>query len=407
MRFFLNQPEFRISFLTIFLRSHILSAKMMLQYRDLAKLKTKKIMFEDVFAARDSVTLEHLKELSSKRRVIEDSINQTSFITEAIAREMYGGSTSRCEQERLRLEQYLPLLENFIYHVDFVGRNSQIDRWISQLKIQWSSVLGLSSFFNLTGPKFAQIDNLRFELGMTLFLYGAILRERALEFLPADLKQSAFIFREAAGVFDYLAHEVIPSIHPTPSTERPPEATPSVAAAISLICLAEAQAVYITKAEEIGNTGFGVLAKLHLGVAELLNDATTCLNSGVGEYKSISSRFLEFISSCTALHELRSQKYFAESLKTDGQVGVAIGVIRDAVNKAEKKMPGDYLWKSVCRREIENAADSLRKYESENEFVWHEKIPNGDELPLLQGNKIVKIEPYKPKRWERELAFKT
>lgn len=55
-------------------------------------------MFEDVIAVRDSVSLEHLKELSSKRRVIEDSINQTSFITEAIAREMSGGSTSRCEQ---------------------------------------------------------------------------------------------------------------------------------------------------------------------------------------------------------------------------------------------------------------------------------------------------------------------
>ncbi|WCJ24580.1 Endosomal targeting BRO1-like domain-containing protein [Euphorbia peplus] len=380
---------------------------MMLQFPELAKLKTKKIVFEDVFVARDSVSLEHLKELSSKRRVIQDSINQTSFLTEAIAREIYGGSTSRCQQERLRLEQYLPLLENFIYHVEFVGRNSQIDRWISQLKIQWSSVLGLSSFFNLTGLRFSEIGNLRFELGMTLFLYGAILRERAFEFLPSDLKQSAFIFREAAGVFYYLAHEVLPHIHPATSAEKPPEATPSVTAALSLICLADAQAVCITKAEEIGNTRFGVLAKLHLGVAELLYEATTCLNSGVGEYKSISSRFLEFILTCGALHELRSQKYFAESLKTDdGQVGVAIGVLRDALNMGQKKMPVDGLWKSVLRTEIKNAADILRKFESENEFVWHEKVPSGDELPLLQGNRIVKIEPYKSKRWERELAFK-
>jgi hypothetical protein len=58
----------------------------------------KQIVFEDVIAARDSATLEHLKELSSKRRVIEESINQTSYITEAIAREISGGLTSRCEQ---------------------------------------------------------------------------------------------------------------------------------------------------------------------------------------------------------------------------------------------------------------------------------------------------------------------
>ncbi|OAY47337.1 pH-response regulator protein palA/RIM20 isoform X2 [Manihot esculenta] len=380
---------------------------MMLQYRDLAKLKTKKIVFEDVIAVRDSVSLEHLKELSSKRRVIEDSINQTSFITEAIAREMSGGSTSRCEQERLRLENYLPLLENFISHADIVSNNSQMIRWTSQLKIQWSSVLSSSSFFNLTGPKFFQIDNLRFELGMALFLYGAVLRERALEFLPSDLKQSAFIYREAAGVFHYLAHEVLPSLHSAISAERPPEATSSVTSAISLICLAEAQAVYIRKAEETGNTGFGVLAKLHLGVAELLSEAVGALNSGIGEYKAISSRFLEFISSCKALHELRGHTYFSKGLKHDDQIGIAIGVLRDALSNVKRKMPGDDSWKTFFRKEIEHSADTLQKFEHENEFVWHEKIPSGDELPLLQGNEIVKIEPYRPKKWERELAFKT
>lgn len=51
-----------------------------------------------MIAASDSGTLEQLKELSSKRKAIEDSINASTFITEAIAREMSGGLTSRCEQ---------------------------------------------------------------------------------------------------------------------------------------------------------------------------------------------------------------------------------------------------------------------------------------------------------------------
>lgn len=354
----------------------------------------KQIVFEDVIAARDSATLEHLKELSSKRRVIEESINQTSYITEAIAREISGGLTSRCEQviysflneslakqngrfcllycvklalpfvcyliaklsskwwllcslclrwmnssikvilispsdivkshigdpefvslflnpcdvlwssknvvvielndsicmyftvvlvyvafnilfwvdnllkisqERLRLEHYLPLLENFISHADLISSNSQMVHWTSQLKIRWSSATSSSSFFDLRGPKFFQLDNLRFELH---FLYGATLRERASEFLSTggycwpllitsawllidilftaffivvDLKQSAFIFREAAGVFHYLAHEVIPSLQSPISAERPSEASPALSAAMSFICLAEAQ----------------------------------------------------------------------------------------------------------------------------------------------------------------------
>lgn len=55
-------------------------------------------MFEDIFAACDSATLEQLKELSSKRIAIEESIHESSSITEAIAREMSGGLVSRYEQ---------------------------------------------------------------------------------------------------------------------------------------------------------------------------------------------------------------------------------------------------------------------------------------------------------------------
>lgn len=114
----------------------------------------------------------------------------------------------------------------------------------------------------------------------------------------------------------------------------------------------------------------------------------------------------EFIFSCNALHELRSQKFLADGLKIAGQVGVAVGVLRLALSNITKKMPGEESWKSVFRKEIDDVSEMLRKFEHENEFVWHEKIPHGDELPLLQGNKIVSIIPYNPKRWERELAFK-
>lgn len=106
------------------------------------------------------------------------------------------------------------------------------------------------------------------------------------------------------------------------------------------------------------------------------------------------------------MHELRSQNYLAKGLRNDGQVGLAIGVLRDALINTKQIMPVEDLRKAVFREEIENAMDTLRKFEHENEFVWHEKIASGDELPLPQGSKIVKIEPYRPQKWERELAFK-
>ncbi|GAV59165.1 BRO1 domain-containing protein [Cephalotus follicularis] len=378
---------------------------MMLLYPDPAKLKTKKIVFEDAYAARDSATLEHLKELSSRRKVLEESINESSSITPAIAREISGGLTSRYQQDLQRLEQYLPLLENLFFQVNLVSSNLHMIQWTSKLKIRWSSALSSSSFFNLGGPKFCQIDNLQFEHGMALFLYGAILRERAVEILPSDMVQSATLFREAAGVFHYLACEVLPTLQPALSAETPLETIPSISTVMQLICLAEAQAVTIRKAEGNGST-VSLLAKLHYGVADLLGEAAQVLYAVTGERKDISSRFVDFISSCRALHTLRGQIYVAESLKIAGQIGVGVAVLREALINVKNKMPGEESWIAVFKKEIDHLSDTLRKLEHENEFVWHEKIPSGDGLPFPQGNKIVNIIPYHPKRWERQLAFK-
>ncbi|PSR91195.1 BRO1 domain-containing protein [Actinidia chinensis var. chinensis] len=378
---------------------------MMLRYTEPAKLKTKKIIFEDVYPARDSGTLVQLKELSSKRRAMEESINESRFITEAIAREISGGLNSHSEQDIQKLELYLPLLENLVYHVDLVSDNPRMVRQTSDLKIRWSSALSSSSFFPLTGPKFFQIDNLRFELGMTLFLYGAMLRELASEVLSVDLVQSATLFRKAAGVYHYLAHEVLPRLQSVLSPERPPEATSSVSSVMSLICLAEAQAVTIRKAEEKGNTG-GLLSKLHYGVAQLLDEATVILHSATKECKDFSARLVEFISSCKALHELRSYKSLAEGLKDAGQIGVAVGILHHALNYVQKKMPGEESWRLVFKQEIDEVAALLRKYEHENEVVWYEKIPPHDELPIPEGKKIVSHIAYHPQRWERALVFK-
>ncbi|KAG0565453.1 hypothetical protein KC19_8G191300 [Ceratodon purpureus] len=67
---------------------------MLLRFQDPVKLKTKRVVYEENYYARDSGTLEQLKELSTKRQAIEESINGSSKITPAIAREMAGGITS-------------------------------------------------------------------------------------------------------------------------------------------------------------------------------------------------------------------------------------------------------------------------------------------------------------------------
>lgn len=122
----------------------------------------------------------------------------------------------------------------------------------------------------------------------------------------------------------------------------------------------------------------------------------------------ISSWFVqEFVSTCKAVHELRSYKYLAESLRTDSQIGFALGILQHVQITTQKiKLPSKESWRSVLKQEVDSVTGLIGKYEYENSFVWNYKIPPRHELPTLEGKKIVNIIPYQPLRWERPISFK-
>ncbi|KAL7149317.1 hypothetical protein ABFS83_05G031400 [Erythranthe nasuta] len=373
---------------------------MMISYSSPAKLKTKPIIYENVIVASGSFTLEQLKELSAKRKAIEDFINENSFIPEAIAREMSGGLTSRCEQDIQKVESYLPLLENLVRHIDLNQGHAQVKRWISELKIRWCSGLIQPPIFQ--GPKFYQINDVRFELVMTLYVYAALLRERALEILPSDLVQSRNLFRKAAGVYVYVNELVSIALW---TGEMPPEATRTVSSIMSLICVADAQAVTARRGEENSNT-VGLLAKLHCGVKEILVEAIGTFQNSTEVCKDISPRFLDFMWSCKILHEMLNCKYFVEGLKSDDKVGAAIGYLRLSIANAKKSQPREDSSKLVHKQVIDDLIRLLQKYEYENNFVGQQRVPDKDELPFPEAIRIVSHVPFEPQRWERELVFR-
>ncbi|KAL9997697.1 putative BRO1 domain-containing protein [Helianthus debilis subsp. tardiflorus] len=355
------------------------------------------MVFEAVFGAEDSGTLEQLKELSSKRVNIESMYKNKSV----------PGPNAECEQDIQKLELYLPSLDNLVQHVDFLGyKDPRVIRLISNLKIKWTSPLSSTCSLNIMGPKFFQVDSLRFELGLVLFFYGSLLRERASQVLDTDLVQSATLFRKAAGVYQYLGHDVLPFIRAKLSPHGPPEATSSVSSVMSLICLAEAQMVTIMKAEE-KKTADGLLSKLHYGVVQLLDEATDSYSTAAKECKEISPGLMDYISCSKALHKLRSYKHMAEGVKTEGQMGTAIGLLKRALNsKVQKNVGGLESWRKVIKQDMNALTELLRRYEHENDFVWSEKVPCDEHLPMLQGKKIATCIPYCPARWERTLKLK-
>lgn len=64
-------------------------------------------MFEKSLQANGPTTLTECKDLSSKRKAIEDSVNRTSNVTDATAREMNRGLTSSCDQVKEKEKKLL------------------------------------------------------------------------------------------------------------------------------------------------------------------------------------------------------------------------------------------------------------------------------------------------------------
>ncbi|GBG85160.1 hypothetical protein CBR_g39725 [Chara braunii] len=262
---------------------------MLLRYRDLSKLQTKKVVFEESYYAKDSATLELLRELTTKRRAIEEVLNGRTNIP-ATETAMAGGITSPAMQKLHKCDQYIPFLANLVEHVvPEVESNAQLRQWTLDLKIRWTSVVSGSSGRGLLGPKFFRIDDLRFELCMTMWVYAAFLREQAYDVVDDDLAAASRYLNRAAGVFAFLAEKVLPPWEPALPAVRPPEVTVAAAKWMQTVCLAEAQGAFARRGE-VMKMRTSVLAKLHFGVLKLVEEVQEKMSEDSSSYVDISEK---------------------------------------------------------------------------------------------------------------------
>ncbi|GAB2231050.1 hypothetical protein Droror1_Dr00027337 [Drosera rotundifolia] len=158
--------------------------------------------------------------------------------------------------------------------------------------------------------------------------------------IQLDSEPSCNFFRRSVGVYSYLASPILPPLLPKLPADKSPEVFAVTWTAWSLICLAEAQFETIKKTE--GNkSSLGLLSKLHVGVAKMVNEASEALEPKSGRCKDISSHFLDYISTSRSLHELQSFKCMAQDINLADQLGLSLGLLCQAKN-ADKKAPKDY-----------------------------------------------------------------
>lgn len=373
----------------------IKSSSSILPFDEPSHFKTEKVVFEDAFLASDSATLEQLRELTALRSTVEGSLDDKRKLPDAIARQIYGGASSPTLQKLFSVEQYLPTLEGFVEEMEKKENKSRFREWTRNLQLTWSSPLIKPSLFG--GPHYFEVPDLRFEQGMILALYGSLLRRHGLELLPkGDMAESARFLRQAAGVYSHSAENILSVLEPPilPQEKRPPEVHPKMAKAWSTICLAEAQAVTAFKALEKG-TRAGLLSKLHYGVVELLDGAQKLVKTN--EKWELTPKFTAYLGSSRSLHEQFSYRFLASQYETEERIGTSVGLLRQASLRFQhSKLSGDSSWKEILERESSLLGKQLTKYETENDCVWRDIVPETEKLPRLEGKLLVSSIPYQP-----------
>eukprot|EP00897_Mesotaenium_endlicherianum_P004361 jgi/Mesen1/3953/ME000209S02963 len=382
---------------------------MLLQYHELAKLQTKGVSYEDKYYARDSGTLNQLKELSARRLALEESLNGKSRLTEAIAREIHGGISSPILQKLQQADWYIPLLVNLTDCVVAQQAKPRICAWTRELSLRWTSVLSRQDHMLFKGPKFYRVDDLRFELAMVLTLHAALLREHAMETLATDKKEVVKLLRMAAGTFEHLSQGPLLELQLAGVTDRPPEAVPAMADTWRLVCLAEAQAVTAAEAEA-GGRSKRLLASLHRGVGLLITQALARIAEHQSQWRELSDKFLRYLKVMEGLHQARSLRHLAEDVRaaSQGHMGAAIGVLQLAAGRLRKvERPVDEDWKRTYDQEASKLEKLHQSWDLENLHTWREKVPPEEELPHVDGDIIVTTLPFTTKALDREFIFVT
>ena len=201
----------------------------------------------------------------------------------------------------------------------------------------------------------------------------------------------ATTLRVAAGLYKHCAERVLPSLHDDLPGERPNELLASMADVMRLVCLAEAQAATARRAEERG-TALRLVAKLHLGAWELFTGADKRLNDRVGDFNRISRKLQAYVLLGICTHRARAYRCAAEEAMAETDVGEAIALCDAGMKHLERCATAateSPRWKDAWDEESTAMENLRRKFVTENEVVFFEKVPERPKGNLPEGKVIV------------------
>ncbi|KAI8350595.1 BRO1 domain-containing protein [Choanephora cucurbitarum] len=295
------------------------------------------------------------------------------------------------------IEEYLPYLVSIVNCLE--ANELQFKK---EIETSWRSTL--SDHLIHTGSNAPRItcSDIQYELIFVLMTYAYALSLYANDFLNQtnpNYNKAADTLNTAAGVFYFVANDVIPFWKQSPSN-RPIETIREFPIALSKMALADAQSIAIHKALSTGNISKSLVAKLYMGIAGQYEMALGLVSS-INGTQDVSTDLKKYMSNGTLFYKAMAKKFLAMDANDNSKMGRAVGFARDC--KADLRsiqQSKAHLRKSAvaarAAKEEEAVTELLSKYTMINDTVSYEPIPSRQELQKLipGGRGVLELKQY-------------
>lgn len=275
----------------------------------------------------------------------------------------------------------------YSYYDQLVSLESKIPPQEVQIPFKWKDAFDKGSIFG--GRMSLTVSSLAFERVCVLFNMAAMQSQHAAsESIDTEdsLKLATKLFQQAAGIFNYLKANVMMAVH----QETTPDLNPETLGALAQLMIAQAQEVIVHKVirDEMKEN---VIAKVAYQCEELYTDVMRAFQKET--LKPLWERdWIPTVAAKQAAYNGLAQYYQSLVCKANKSVGEEIARLQNAVElfkSAQSRISQPTFFQDELAKAQRNLADAVK----DNDFIYHERIPDVKQLDPIGRAAIAKPLP--------------
>jgi len=308
-------------------------------------------------------------------------------------------STITYEDTAAAALEYVPAVNQVLWTCKMQPDAARLDE---RLQFEWKSGIETSR----TASSFLS-EALMYELVMTVACAALATGGAGCDSsVSGDFAAAGKQFKVAAGIWQYLGQDLMPKWIARGSDalqkDLPIEASTGVADAMTQLNLAFAQQMIVSAAlKNNTKTSYSLMAKLTLGISELIDDAVKVFNRKASEQKArMDPECFTLLKFTLEYHSFLSMYFTARATWEDNhEYGMAIAMMKEADAILRRNLPDVDSVKSPLRVLGKDMAavrthimTVLQSWDKDNSSVYFESIPT--QIPLSKklttGMKMIK-----------------